>query len=133
MSRGPPSRRALAEAIPVAHQRGTIQITGHGQENLFDLTIVSAIPVAFIRVAYCAQIYAQIEEHAMVFQEKLIRLRQITGHEAVSRELWLRSRHGRWRFFRLMDDYLVELGRDGKLLAEKKHCKPVNRPVCGKR
>jgi hypothetical protein len=119
MSRGPPSRRALADAIPVARQRGTIQMAGHGQEKLYEFTIVSVIPIAFVRVTYCAQIHAHIADLAMEFRDKLNRLCLITRHEAISRELWLRSRHGTWRFFRLMGDNLVELGRDGQLLAEK--------------
>jgi len=119
MSRGPPSRRALAEAIPIAHQRGTIQMAGRGPENLYDFTIVSGIPVAFVRVSYCARIHAAAALLAMDFQDKLIRLRQIMRHEAISRELWLRSRHGTWRFFRLTADGLIELGRDGQPLAGK--------------
>jgi hypothetical protein len=34
---------------------------------------------------------------------------------AISRELWLRSRHGTWRFFRVTADGLVEIGRDGNV------------------
>ncbi len=119
MSRGPPSRRALAEAIPIALRRGTIQLARHGPENLYDFAIVSAIPVAFVRVSYCSRIHAPAELLAMDFQDKLIRLRLIIRHEAISRELWLRSRHGTWRFFRLTTDDLIELGRDGQPLTEK--------------
>jgi hypothetical protein len=36
-------------------------------------------------------------------------------HDAtISRELWLRSKHGTWWFFRVMAEGLVELGRDGR-------------------
>jgi len=117
MSRGPPSRRALAEAIPIALQRGTIQMAGRRPENLYDFTIVSGIPVAFVRVAYCARIHAPVALLTMDFRDKLIRLRQMMHHEAISRELWLRSRHGTWRFFRLTENGLVELGRDGQPIA----------------
>jgi hypothetical protein len=119
MSRGPPSRRALAEAIPVARQRGTVQMARPGPEKLYDLSIVSGIPLAFIRVSYCAQIFAPVAELAIEFRDELVRLRRIAGHQSISRELWLRSRYGRWRFFRLSDDYLVELGQDGKVITEK--------------
>jgi len=113
MSRGPPSHRARADAIPIARHRGTIQVAAHGQENLFDFTIVSSLPVAFVRVSYCARIHAPVAEIFHDFPETLIRLGRIALHDAISRELWLRSRHGSWRFFRLMENYLVELGRDG--------------------
>ncbi|MFA4848451.1 MAG: hypothetical protein WC626_01865, partial [Methanoregula sp.] len=44
--------------------------------------------------------------------------------DAISRELWLRSRHGTWRFFRLTSEYLVELGQDGHPLLGKTAANP---------
>ncbi|MFA4823896.1 MAG: hypothetical protein WC593_01925 [Methanoregula sp.] len=119
MSRGPPSRRALADAIPIARQRGAIQVAGRGPEKLYDFTIVSVLPVVFVRVSYCAHIHAPAAELAGEFKDCLDRLCLITKHESISRELWLRSRHGTWRFFRLIAECLVELGRDGQPLAGK--------------
>jgi hypothetical protein len=55
----------------------------------------------------------------MEFQDELLQLRMVTRHDAISRELWLRSRHGTWRFFRLMSECLVELGQDGQPLSGK--------------
>ena len=119
MSRGPPPRRALAEAIPLAHRRGTFQVAGRGPENLYDFTIVSAIPVVFVRVSYCSRIHAPVAEIEIEFKDELLRLRMVTRHDAISRELWLRSRHGTWRFFRLTSECLVELGHDGQPLLGK--------------
>jgi hypothetical protein len=119
MSRGPPSRRALAEAIPIAQRRGTIQMAGRGPEKMYDFTIVSSIPVAFVRVTSCTRIHVLIAELAVEFQDELLQLRMITRHDTISRELWVRSRHGTWRFFRLAGECLVELERDGQILAGK--------------
>lgn len=119
MSRGPPSYRALADAIPVAHQRGTIQMAGRGPEKRYDFAIVSVLTVVFVRVSFCARIHAPAEELAGDFKDSLDRLCLITKHESISRELWLRSRHGTWRFFQLVAECLVELGRDGQPLAGK--------------
>lgn len=119
MRRGPPSRRALAEAIPIAQRRGTIQIARHGPENLYDFTIVSGIPVAFVRVTSCTCIHVPVAELAMEFQDRLLQLRMVTRHDAISRELWVRSRHGTWRFFRLAGERLVELDRAGQTLTDK--------------
>jgi hypothetical protein len=31
-------------------------------------------------------------------------------------ELWIRSRHGTWRFFQVTPSFMVEIDRDGKRL-----------------
>jgi hypothetical protein len=118
-SRGPPARRALAEAIPIASRRGTIQMVGRIPEKLFDFTIVSSIPVAFVCVSYCRQICTPVAEIWEIFQDKVLRLMMVAAHDAISRELWLRSCYGRWRFFRLSREGLVELGVDGHPLPGK--------------
>ena len=117
MSRGSPSYRALSDALPIARRRGTTQAAVRAPENLYDFTIVSAIPLAFVRVTYCARIHAPVAELVNEFRDELIRLGRIPTHTSISRELWLRSRHGTWRFFRLTADSLVELGQDGTLLS----------------
>ena len=96
-----------------------IQAAGRGPENLYDFTIVSAIPVAFVRVSYCSRIHAPVAEIVTEYQDELLQLCMVTRHDAISRELWLRSRHGTWRFFRFTTESLVELGQDGQPLSEK--------------
>ncbi|MFA7694575.1 MAG: hypothetical protein WCX63_03465 [Methanoregula sp.] len=127
MSRGPPSYRALSDALPIARRRGTTQPAGRAPENLYDFTIVSAIPLAFVRVSYCARIHAPVAEFVNEFQDDLIGLGRIAAHNCISRELWLRSRYGTWRFFRLTANTLVELGQNGELTGEKT---AVSRELC---
>jgi hypothetical protein len=43
-------------------------------------------------------------------------LRIIASSPAISRELWICSPRGNFRFFRVLADSLVELDRDGQLL-----------------
>ena len=114
---GRPSYRALSDALPIARRRGTTQLVRRAPENLYDFTIVSAIPLAFVRVSYCTRIHAPVAEFVNDFREELFMLGRIPTHTTISRELWLRSRHGTWRFFRLTADSLAELGQDGMLLS----------------
>lgn len=116
MSRGPRQVRTLSDAIPIAHVRGHVQMTATGPEQLYDFTIASSFPVAFVTAKYAPRIFATLAEIVAEFQEAIARLRSVTQDAAISRELWLRSKHGTWRFFRIMADHLVELGRDGKPL-----------------
>ena len=43
-------------------------LAGHAPENLYDFTIVSAIPLAFVRVFYCARIHAPVAEFVNEFR-----------------------------------------------------------------
>jgi hypothetical protein len=60
MSRGPRPHRALAEAIPIANARGIVQMALGGPERVFDIAIISKVPVTFTRVMFAPEILATI-------------------------------------------------------------------------
>ena len=114
MSRGPRPHRALAEAIPIARTRGIVQMAVSGPERIFDIAIISKIPVTFTRVMFAPEILATPRQLADDFNEEIAQLRIIARDAAITTELWLRSKHGTWRFFLITPDILVEIDRDGK-------------------
>ena len=116
MSRGPRPHRALAEAIPIAQVRGVIQMSGLGPERVFDIAIISKVPVAFARVMFAPEILATIQQLAVDFKEEIAQLRIIARDAAITAELWLRSKHGTWRFFLVTPNSLVEIDRGGNRL-----------------
>jgi hypothetical protein len=116
MSRGPRPHRALAEAIPIARTRGIVQVSGLNPERVFDIAIVSMIPVAFIRVMFAPQILGAAAEFADDFKSEIAELRVIARDAAIATELWLRSKHGTWRFFRITATGLDEIDRNGRPL-----------------
>jgi len=116
MSRGPRPHRALAEAIPIAKARGIVQLALSGPERVFDIAIVSKVPVTFARVMFAPAILATIQQLADDFKEEIAQLRIIARDAAITVELWLRSKHGTWRFFLVMPNSLVEIDRGGNRL-----------------
>ena len=116
MTRGPRPHRALAEAIPIAKACGIVQLALSGPERVSGIAIVSKIPVAFARVMFAPTILATVHELADYFKEEIARLWIIVRNAAVTAELWLRSKHGTWRFFLVTPSALVEIDRDGKRL-----------------
>ncbi len=116
MSRGSRPHRALAEAIPIAQVRGIIQMSGLGPERVFDIAIISKVPVAFARVMFAPEILATIQQFADDFKEEIAQLRIIARDAAITAELWLRSKHGTWRFFLVTPNSLVEIDRGGNRL-----------------
>ncbi len=121
MSRGPRPHRALEEALPIAKARGIVQVTLSGPERIFDIAIISKVPVTFARVTFARVMFAPailatIQQLAEDFKEEIAQLRIIARDAAVTAELWLRSKHGTWRFFLVTPSTLVEIDRDGKRL-----------------
>ena len=116
MSRGPRPHRALAEAMPIAQLRGVVQMSGLGPERIFDISIVSKLPITFARVMFASQILASIVEIADDFKDEITQLRIIARDAAIRAELWLRSKHGTWRFFLVTATGLVEIDQEGKSL-----------------
>ena len=116
MSRGPRPHRALAEAMPIAQVRGVVQMSGLGPERIFDISIVSKLPITFARVMFAPHILAAIVEIADDFKDEITQLRIIARDAAIRAELWLRSKHGTWRFFLVTATGLVEIDQEGKSL-----------------
>ena len=119
MSRGPRANQTLADAIAIAKIRGTIQMAERGPEMLYDFTITGTQPSAFVSVKYTEHILMLLAEITRECDEKIRRLRSVAQDTAVSCELWLRSRYGTWRFFRVTAEKIVEIGRDGVPLVVK--------------
>ena len=114
MSRGPRPHRALAEAIPIAKARGIIQLALSGPERIFDIAIISKVPVTFTRIMFAPDILATTRQLTDDFKEEIAQLRIIARDAAITAELWLRSKHGTWRFFLVTPNSLVEIDRGGK-------------------
>jgi len=119
MSRGPRPHRALAEAIPIAKARGIVQLALSGPERVFDIAIISKLPVTFARVMFAPEILATMQQLAGDFNEEIAQLRVIARDAAITAELWLRSKHGTWRFFLVTPNSLVEIDREGERLESR--------------
>jgi hypothetical protein len=55
-----------------------------------------------------------IREHTNFLRYQIPELRFIARDAAVTAELWIRSKHGTWRFFLVTLSTLVEIDREGK-------------------
>jgi hypothetical protein len=114
--RSPRAYKAFDDAIPIAKARGLIQLAMGGPERIYDLSIVSKIPIVFASIMFAPKILASIPELAEYYRKDLARLRVIARDAAIVIELWIRSRHGTWRFFQVTPSALVEVDREGKRL-----------------
>ncbi len=111
--------RALPEAIAIARQRGKVQVAVKGPEARYHFTIDSTTTGAFVRVRFTPRILASPADIATEFRGEVLRLRAIMRDVALTRELWLRSKHGTWRFFRVTAEGVMEIDRHGLEISDK--------------
>ena len=74
-ARGPRAHRAIKDAIPIAKARGLIQLATGGPERIYDISIVSKIPIVFVSVMFAPQILAPVPELVDYYKNDLARLR----------------------------------------------------------
>jgi len=117
MSRGRQPIVAQEDAKPVAEKRGTVMHYQLEPGSLCDFSIMGPERVAFVRVKRVRRLCCAIEEIARKFAPDIAALRIIASVPAISREIWIYSPKGVFRFFRICDASIIELGRDGMQLA----------------
>ena len=117
MSRHP--LRALAEADAIAKKRGHVQHYERGPGMICDFTITIPechAPVKIKRMRYLRCTVQWLEREAA---EEIAGLRLFPSSQEISRELRICSPEYAYRFFRVCDTTLIELGRDGQPLPAK--------------
>jgi hypothetical protein len=90
-----------------------------GPERIYDISIISKIPVTFSRVMFAPKILATVHELADYYWHEIARLRLISRDTTIKAGLWFRSKHGTWRFFRVTPNALVGIDRDGERLLSR--------------
>ncbi len=129
MSRGPIPQMAKDEALPIAERRGLVMHYHRRRGNICDFSVMSSGLVSFVCAMRLILLRSTAEDILHDFSAAIGRLRFIASSPAISRELWLRTPRGAWRFFRVLDESILELGPDGLPLANGTG--PVNDPASG--
>ena len=75
--------------------------------------IISNGHLIFVRVRTAIRIHCTREEIEREFRDPIMQLRYVPGPGPVIRELWVYSRYGIWRFFRIEDTSIMEICQDG--------------------
>jgi hypothetical protein len=113
MTRGRQPAKAHDEALPIAEKRGLVMRYQHRRGNICDFSVMSPGLVTFVCVMRLLRLSSTPEDIIHDFSFVIGQLRFIASLPAISRELWLCTPRGAWRFFRICDNSIFELGRDG--------------------
>jgi len=113
MTRGRPPKKGLSDAILVAKARGTVMSFLQNRESVCDFMIMGYGNLVVVRVLKARCIRNTREEFEREFQDPIKGLRSFPSSGLILKELWIYSRYGIWRFFRLEDNGIVEICQDG--------------------
>ncbi len=114
LTRGRPPSRALEYTGAITKDRGLVQRCLRGPESVCDLTIyVKGRYVAHVRIKCVRRLRGTVREIERERAQEVAVLRFIVSSREISREIWLCSPRYAWRFFRDLDEGIVEIGRDG--------------------
>ncbi|OPX62871.1 MULTISPECIES: hypothetical protein [unclassified Methanoregula] len=134
MTRGRKPKEAIRSAIRVAEKRGEVDLVRFRPGMIATLLIYCAGFVVHVRIKRMRHIRCSEQALELEASEDLAALRLIAESLQISRELWICSPRGNFRFFRVLADSLVELDRDGQPLpvqwpARKKRSPAVTTPL----
>jgi hypothetical protein len=119
MARGRKPLIALNEAKHIAEKRGEVRHFRHEPDMICNFVIYMSGLMAPVRVRRVERIRitpAWLEREAA---EDIAALRFIVSSPEISRELWIYTPKGAFRFFRVLASSLEELDRDGQLMPDQ--------------
>lgn len=116
MKRGRPATRGIKDAVSIAQKRGCVMRVQPGPDSVCDFLIRTAALLIFVRVVRFEKIVAPAHEIAYECRGIIAELRLFPPSLQIRIELWIYTRHGTYRFFRLTDTGLEEIQQDGEAI-----------------
>lgn len=112
--------RGIRYALPVALQRGHVMVFVPSLVNLGEFLIAGNGLFVLVGVRFARRIRAALTEIEAEFAEAITDLRLVPRNGPVTCELWLYSRYGTLRNFRVNDGSIAELDMYGLPLSSGK-------------
>jgi hypothetical protein len=137
MTRGRKPLIALGEAKHIAEKRGKVRHFRHEPDMICSFVIYCIGLVAHVRVRRVERIRITPDGLEREAAADLAALRFIVSSPEISRELWIYTPKGTFRFFRVLADSLAELDRHGQLMPDqppvpKRRKRPASPAPAGK-
>ena len=119
MARGRKPLIALSEAKHIAQKRGEVRYFRHEPDMICSFIIYIVGLVAHVRIKRIERIRITPEWLEREAADDLAALRFIASSPEISREIWIYTPKGLFRFFRVLANSLAELDRSGQLMPDQ--------------
>jgi len=113
MSRGRRPSQALAEAAVIGARRGSVLPAPGGRYDMYDLLIFELYRIVFVKVRRSASQFCDPIEILRTYRSDVARIHRVPLTAYSAREVWVRLPRGRWQFFLIRHDSVVEIHADG--------------------
>jgi hypothetical protein len=100
-------------ALPVAKARGRVIELVQNGDTPGDIEIIVGGIVIFVSLCRADPFRCTPADIEAENRVRIARLRSVPASAHVLRELWIYSKYGSLRFFRVEDTWLLEIGPDG--------------------
>ena len=104
---------ALIEAEQIALKRGPVQPAPGKRGDAFDLIIFEETRTVLVKVKRSVTHFTNPLEILYQYQREIARLHQVPLTVVTAREFWIRSPRGKWQFFLIRHDSVIEIQADG--------------------
>jgi hypothetical protein len=114
--RGRPPHRMFEEGAAIAAGRGSVIPVPGGRSDAFDLIICEEFRNVFVRFRWSGAQYISSREVLGQYRRDIARIARMPLTAAMAWEFWLREPRGKWQFFLVTHDSIVEIRQDGTIL-----------------
>jgi len=113
MTHGPKPKMAINEAWRIASGRGPVLDLSRVRGFPGDLLLLDGSRLVFIRVRRSRTHACEPRDIEMLFKETILELRTVPQNPAIVREIHALASWGVWQYFRIDNDRVTEIHRDG--------------------
>lgn len=113
MTHGPKPKKAIEEAWKIASGRGPVLDLSHVRGFPGDLLLLDGSRLVFIRVRRSRNHACEPRDIEMQFRETIMDLRTLPQNPAIVKEIHALAPWGVWQYFRIENDRITEIHRDG--------------------
>jgi hypothetical protein len=113
MSRGRPPRVGLDEALEIAGRRGEVRPAPSKRGDAYDFIIFEKFRTVFVKMKRSLTMFTYPYEVLCQYQREVAQVHRVPLTQVTAREFWFRSPRGKWQFFLIRHDSIVEIRADG--------------------